>query len=293
MARASKSGSAAGSSADSRTAAAPSSVKRARVAAAAKTTATATRSTRSQPAAKAGKNTVAGATTKTAGATRSTRAAARKRAGGEPEQKRTRSAATRQEIINATIECFVQIGYVRTTTTEIAKLAGYTRGAVQHYFPTTEHVLRASVNYLTKSWLDSYMAAARQAPPGVDFIDYAVETLWRFVNDRMFVAWQELVSASRTDKALRRIIMPAAAKFERLRREMAGGNFPDFAHVGRDKFDRNRDTLRFVLEGITSTILTYDRDARIQAQLDWLKEWFHTSWQHELSTNQVDRRGTP
>lgn len=267
-------------------------MKRARVAAAAKTTATATRSTRSQPAAKAGKNTVAGATTKTAGATRSTRAAARKNAGGEPEQKRTRSAATRQEIINATIECFVQIGYVRTTTTEIAKLAGYTRGAVQHYFPTTEHVLRASVNYLTKSWLDSYMAAARQAPPGVDFIDYAVETLWRFVNDRMFVAWQELVSASRTDKALRRIIMPAAAKFERLRREMAGGNFPDFAHVGRDKFDRNRDTLRFVLEGITGTILTYDREARIQAQLDWLKEWFHTSWQHELSTNQVDRRGT-
>jgi len=133
VARASKSGSAAGSSADSRTAAPPSSVKRARVAAAAKTTATATRSTRSQPAAKAGKNTVAGATTKTAGATRSTRAAARKSAGGEPEQKRTRSAATRQEIINATIECFVQIGYVRTTTTEIAKLAGYTRGAVQHY----------------------------------------------------------------------------------------------------------------------------------------------------------------
>lgn len=220
------------------------------------------------------------------------RAATRKTPTAAPEQKRTRSAATRQDIINATIECFVQMGYVRTTTTEIAKLAGYTRGAVQHYFPTTEHVLRASVNYLTKSWLDSYMAAARQAPPGVDFIDYAVETLWRFVNDRMFVAWQELVSASRTDKALRRIIMPAAAKFERLRREMAGGNFPDFAHVGRDKFDRNRDTLRFVLEGITSTILTYDREARIQAQLDWLKEWFHTSWQHELTTNQVDRRGS-
>ena len=268
-------------------------MKRARVAAATKTTTKAARSARVQAAAKTGKKSAAGTTTRTTGAARSNRTAARTSAAEAPEQKRTRSAATRQEIINATIECFVQIGYVRTTTTEIAKLAGYTRGAVQHYFPTTEHVLRASVNYLTKSWLDSYMAAARQAPPGVDFIDYAVETLWRFVNDRMFVAWQELVSASRTDKALRKIIMPAAAKFERLRREMAGGNFPDFAHVGRDKFDRNRDTLRFVLEGITGTILTYDREARIQAQLDWLKEWFHTSWQHELNTNQVDRRGSP
>ncbi|HAR31143.1 MAG TPA: hypothetical protein DCR65_06430 [Gammaproteobacteria bacterium] len=206
--------------------------------------------------------------------------------------RRTRSAATREEIIQATITCFVQIGYARTTTTEIAKVAGYTRGAVQHYFPTTEHVLKASVNYLTKSWLDSYMTAAREAPPGVDFIDYAVDTLWRFVNDRLFVAWQELVSASRTDKTLRRIILPAATKFERLRRDMAGSNFPDFAHVGRDKFDRNRDTLRFVLEGITSTILTYEREERVAAQLDWLKEWFHSSWQHELSTNQVDRRGS-
>jgi AcrR family transcriptional regulator len=206
--------------------------------------------------------------------------------------RRTRSAATREEIIQATITCFVQIGYARTTTTEIAKVAGYTRGAVQHYFPTTEHVLKASVNYLTKSWLDGYMTAAREAPPGVDFIDYAVDTLWRFVNDRLFVAWQELVSASRTDKALRRIILPAAAKFERLRRDMAGNNFPDFAHVGRDKFDRNRDTLRFVLEGITGTILTYERDDRIAAQIAWLKEWFHSSWQHELSTNQVDRRGS-
>jgi len=201
--------------------------------------------------------------------------------------RRKRSPETRQEIIDATIECFLEIGYARTTTTEIAKMAGYTRGAVQHYFPTTEHVLKASINHLTRSWLDSYMAAAGNAPPGTDFIDWAVDTLWQFVNDRKFVAWQELVFASRTDKGLRRIIRPAAAKFERLRRDMGQANFPDFHDASRSKFDRNRDTLRFVLEGITSTLLTYEREARIEAQLNWLKEWFHETWTTEMAANQV------
>jgi AcrR family transcriptional regulator len=205
-------------------------------------------------------------------------------AGKAAKPRRTRSQATRQEIIDAAIDCFVEIGYVRTTTTEIAQMSGYTRGAVQYYFPTTRHVLKASIDYLTKQWLDTYMTAAGNAPPGTDYIDFAVDTLWRFVNDKLFVAWQELVHASRTDKELRKIILPAAAKFEQLRRQMGQANFPDFHEASVGKFQRNRDTLRFVLEGMTSTIVTYDREERIQAQLDWLKEWFHASWAEELAS---------
>jgi len=198
-----------------------------------------------------------------------------------------RSQATRQEILDATIDCFVEIGYVRTTTTEIAKKAGFTRGAVQYYFPTTQHALEASVKYLTEKWLDQYMTAARNAPPGTDYIDYAVDTLWRFVNDKLFVAWQELIAASRTDPDLRKIIRPAAGHFERLRRDMARDNFPDFHEASVEKFQRNRDTLRFVLEGMSQTMLTYDKKARIEAQLQWLKDWFHASWQEELEDNKI------
>lgn len=198
-----------------------------------------------------------------------------------------RSQATRQEILDATIDCFVDIGYVRTTTTEIAKKAGFTRGAVQYYFPTTRHALEASVKYLTEKWLDQYMTAARNAPPGTDYIDYAVDTLWRFVNDKLFVAWQELTAASRTDPELRKIIRPAAAHFERLRRDMGRDNFPDFHEASVEKFQRNRDTLRFVLEGMSQTMLTYNKKARVEAQLQWLKAWFHASWREELEANKV------
>lgn len=213
--------------------------------------------------------------------------AAPKATRGVGKPRWARSQATRAEILDATIDCFVEIGYVRTTTTEIAKKAGFTRGAVQYYFPTTQHVLEASVKYLTEKWLDQYMTATRSAPPGADYIDYAVDTLWRFVNDKQFIAWQELTSAARTDDELRKIIKPAAARFEKLRRDMSRDNFPDFHQASVEKFQRNRDTLRFILEGMSSTILTYDKKQRIEAQLQWLKEWFHASWEEEVASNSV------
>lgn len=222
------------------------------------------------------------------------KAAGRAKDSAQPQSTRTagkprwaRSQATRAEILDATIDCFVEIGYVRTTTTEIAKKAGFTRGAVQYYFPTTQHVLEASVKYLTEQWLDQYMTATRNAPPGADYIDYAVDTLWRFVNDRLFIAWQELTAASRTDADLRKIIRPAAARFEKLRRDMGRDNFPDFHEASVEKFQRNRDTLRFILEGMSGTILTYDKKKRIEDQLQWLKDWFHASWEEEVASNSV------
>lgn len=234
----------------------------------------------------------------TTGANRATTAQSASRAKASrsaPKSGRAwiRSPETYQAILDATVDCFVEIGYERTTTTEIARKAGFTRGAVQYYFPTTAHALDASIRYLTEEWLEEYAEAARNAPEGTDSIDYAVDTLWRFVNDRLFIAWQELVSASRTHSELRRIIKPAAAKFERLRREMGADTFRDYYDANAAKFQRNRDTLRFVLEGMSSTIMTYDKKARIQAQLDWLKEWFHASWKEELKTRKVKaRRGS-
>ncbi|MDX1580111.1 MAG: TetR/AcrR family transcriptional regulator [Alphaproteobacteria bacterium] len=205
-------------------------------------------------------------------------------------RRRKRSLATREEIIEATIDCFIEIGYFRTTTTEIAKKAGVTRGAVQHYFPTTQHVLEASIEYLATRWLDEYMEAAGNAPPGADYIDYAVDVLWEFVNNRLFVAWRELMAASRTDSELREIIEPVAAQFEQLRRDMGRKNFPEFADASIEKFQRHRDTLRFVLEGIAGTVMTYDTEARIKAQLDFLKAMFHESWEEEMDQDHFRRR---
>ncbi len=45
-----------------------------------------------------------------------------------------RTAETRRRILNAVVESIAQVGFQRTTATEIAKRAGVTWGAVQHHF---------------------------------------------------------------------------------------------------------------------------------------------------------------
>lgn len=196
-------------------------------------------------------------------------------------RKRKRSLATRDDIIRATIDCFVDIGYFRTTTTEIAKKAGVTRGAVQHYFPTTKHVLEASIHYLVDRWVEAYIGASENAPPGTDYIDQAVDIMWSQINGTMFIAWQELVAAARTDNELRKIIKPAAAEYEQARKEAGRNAYPDFAAAEYEKFEHMRDTVRFLLEGMASSMITYDKDRRTEVQLDWIKERLHDAWMPE------------
>ncbi len=198
--------------------------------------------------------------------------------GTKPRKRRSRSLATRRDIIEATVSCFVDIGYWRTTTTEIAKKANVTRGAVQHYFPTTKHVLEASIDYLLEEWIGAYNDVSRRTPRGKDFIDHAVDNMWELVNNRLFVAWMELVTASRTDPELRAIIEPVAEEYEQARRRAGRDAYPDFAAAEYEKFEHNRDTLRFLLEGMAMTVITYDRDRRIKAQLQWIKDRLHESW---------------
>jgi AcrR family transcriptional regulator len=202
--------------------------------------------------------------------------------------KRRRSLATRQDIIDATISCFIEIGYFRTTTTEIAKKASVTRGAVQHYFPTTNHVLQASIDHLQDTWLQAYLDAIENTPPGRDSIDFAVDNLWTFVNDQLYVAWQELVAASRTDKELRDIIEPAAARYEQARRDVVRTSYPEFREADQQKFSRNREMMQFLLEGMSFSILTYDAEARVRSTLDGLKEVLHQSWEPETSDHTIE-----
>ncbi|MDX1581265.1 MAG: TetR/AcrR family transcriptional regulator, partial [Alphaproteobacteria bacterium] len=128
------------------------------------------------------------------------------------KHKTKKSIATRNSILEATLQCFIEIGYFRTTTTEIAKRADVTRGAVQYYFPTTDEVLKASVEYLLDQWLATYYEELRNMPETSNKFEHGIDTYWKFVRHPLFVAWRELVSASRTEPSLEAIIQPAAVR---------------------------------------------------------------------------------
>ena len=62
---------------------------------------------------------------------------------GERRSHAERSAATRGKIIAAVLESIAEVGFQRTTASEITRRAGVTWGAVQHHFGAKDGILRA------------------------------------------------------------------------------------------------------------------------------------------------------
>ena len=63
-----------------------------------------------------------------------------------PQAERTR--ATRLRLMEATVECLVELGWAGTTTTIVSERAGVSRGAQLHHFPTKQDLVVSAVAYL-------------------------------------------------------------------------------------------------------------------------------------------------
>ncbi len=182
-----------------------------------------------------------------------------------------KSIATRNSILDATIQCFLELGYHRTTTTEIAKRANVTRGAVQYYFPTTPDVLRASIDHMIDQWIETYAEELRKMPAAEKRLQGGVDIYWRFVQNPLFVAWQELQAAGRTDPELREIVKDAGKRYDQRRLELGREVYGEIASIDDPNFAVARDLLRVALEGLSVAEFGVDQEQRQQAVVGLLK----------------------
>ena len=59
-------------------------------------------------------------------------------------------AATRQKLLDAAVECLIELGVAGTTTLAVQRRVGASRGALLHHFPTHAELLAASVAELVR-----------------------------------------------------------------------------------------------------------------------------------------------
>ena len=114
-----------------------------------------------------------------------------------------RSASTRARLLDATIECLHDLGYSRTSTPEIARRAGLSRGAQLHHFPTKAELVTHAVEHLFSRRREEFLDAFRTRTDGQEPAEAAIDILWSMVSGPTFYAWLELVVAARTDPELR------------------------------------------------------------------------------------------
>jgi len=181
-----------------------------------------------------------------------------------------RSATTRARLLDATIDCLSELGYANTTTTEIAKRAGLSRGAQLHHFPTKAELVTTAVDHLFTRRTDEFRAAFATLPSGTNRTAAAIDLLWSMVSGPTFYAWLELVVAARSDAELETTVSAMAARFadtvQRTFREL----FPD--PIARGPFFDIAPSFAFaLLQGLALDRISVKNDAGLQASLELLK----------------------
>ena len=182
-----------------------------------------------------------------------------------------KSALTRQAILEAAVRCFVEHGYGRTTTAMIAEEASVSRGAMMHHFPSRSAVMNAVVGYLHVRRINEY----RSLMTDIDSPDQkltrnairtSVESAWKYVNLPSFVAYQELLSAARTDQELAKAIGEVEQDFEREFLKTVRSVFPHWKQV--KSLQAAHDLVQFVMQGMGVAYRSSHREQRARRMIE-------------------------
>src|SRR2546430_4621255 len=119
-----------------------------------------------------------------------------------------RSEHTRELVLDATIECLVELGYARTTVHEICLRAGLSRGAQQHHFTTKAELMASALQHLFARLSQEMITAAERLPRGPERVTKGIDLLWQAYSGTLSTAAMELWVAARTDPELREVLLP-------------------------------------------------------------------------------------
>jgi AcrR family transcriptional regulator len=185
-----------------------------------------------------------------------------------------RSVATRKALLDAALECLVELGYAATTTIETARRAGVSRGAQLHHFPTKAQLLTAAVEHLLEQRTAEFRAALATVDPGADRLAAGVDLAWSMFQGPVFVAWVELWVAARTDPDLTATVVAAERRFTAETRAIFLETYPAQSDADPVFYDIGRDFAFAVLTGVALQRLFPHGERPASDYLDALKRLF-------------------
>ena len=137
------------------------------------------------------------------------------------EPKQDRSRATRKRLLEATVECIAEMGWVASTNAVIADAAGISRGALQHHFPSREKLGVAALEYMFEQRTSLILAVAPPKSSGVDRVRSAVDSLANVYAGDLFRAALQMWSAAAVDEWVREAVTPLERRFAQEAHQLA------------------------------------------------------------------------
>lgn len=186
----------------------------------------------------------------------------------------------REEILAAAVESVTLDGYARTSMSQVARRAGVPRPLVQYYFPTLDLLLRAAIEAISEGWRRAYFEQARTASSDAPIsISEGVDRLWAHMHDPLYRAYQELLSAARTDTALAAMMRDLHRAGTDRRRAAAREAYASYAEIDAETFVETSEFTAIFLEGLLlHRFGEDDEDQATSRQLRMLKAVLASYW---------------
>jgi len=181
-----------------------------------------------------------------------------------------RSERTRELLLDATVECLVELGYAHTTVQEICQRAGVSHGGLFRHFSSRIELLIHVAEDVGEGLLELYrrdFERLRKSTP--DELVLALKLLRVNTQSRLHQAWFELQLAARTDHQLHEALLPIWKRRYEATQQLALALLPDAAREIPD-FTVIVDTMVTLFHGeAMDGFLREDRQSE-QRRMDWL-----------------------
>jgi AcrR family transcriptional regulator len=123
------------------------------------------------------------------------------------QSRRAQREATRERLLNAAVTLLIDAGVARTTTLEVQRRAGVSRGTLLHHFPTHAELLSATVEELVRRNERAVRHTRARLKTVTDPVARAIQTLAYSMAQPSFMAELELWAVARTDTQLREALL--------------------------------------------------------------------------------------
>lgn len=126
---------------------------------------------------------------------------------GQRRTQKQRAEAMRERLLEATLYCLANDGYVGTTISRVLEVAEVSRGAIVHHFPNKNEMIAAAAELLTRRLYIQLGKAITRLELSDDRLHELIYASWKDIFQQPeYVAMNELLQASRRDQELANII---------------------------------------------------------------------------------------
>ncbi|WP_249978638.1 TetR/AcrR family transcriptional regulator [Vreelandella olivaria] len=124
-----------------------------------------------------------------------------------------RSRQTQARVTQATLECILEKGIRATSTVDIARQAGVSRGALVHHYPSKTLLMQAALEDLLSREVESVRHMAAQVKAGELNFDSLLKALHEHFKGDLYMVTLEYLTNARTDPDIMKVLVPLAARF--------------------------------------------------------------------------------